>query len=200
MKTVIVKLCGQCDVVLLKYAGEEEIPADLTYADVEQYDYIDELEELGFREETDGAFYMLEYDRLTWEDVTNCDDGEYYSRGEGVMYPNEQPITQLGNQIVTWSHIKDDIYRGDDRFAFQLADNVYGEFVFEIQLADNEDFDPKKLQLIWAAHEIRVVEYGYVANRIMYNGKVSCHVNDYPEFDSYQYSGCYLYDEELEND
>ena len=200
MKTVIVKLCGQCDVVLLKYAGEEEIPADLTSADVEQYDYIDELEELGFREETDGAFYMLEYDRLTWENVTNCDDGEYYSREEGVMYPNEQPITQLGNQIVTWSHIKDDIYRGDDRFAFQLADNVYGEFVFEIQLADNEDFDPKKLQLIWAAHEIRVVEHGYVANRIMYNGKVYCHVNDYPEFDSYQYSGCYLYDEELEND
>ena len=32
-------MCGQCDVVLLKYAGEEEIPADLTSADVEQYDY-----------------------------------------------------------------------------------------------------------------------------------------------------------------
>lgn len=200
MKTVIVKLCGQCDVVLLKYAGEEEIPTDLTSADVEQYDYIDELEELGFHEETSGAFYMLKYDRLTWEDVTNCDDAEYYSREEGVMYPNEQPITQMGNKIATWSYIKDYIYRGDDRFAFQLADNVYGEFVFEIQLADNEDFDPKKLQLIWAAHEIRVVDYGYVADRIMYDGKEYCHMTDYPQFDSYQYSGCYLYDEELEND
>ena len=198
MKTVIVKLCGQCDVVLIKYAGGEEIPTDLTSADVEQYAYIDDLEELGFCDEIHGAFYMLEYDRLTWEDVTNCDD--YYSREEGVMYPNEQPITQMGKEIATWSYIKDYINYGDDCFAFQLADNVYGEFVFEIQLADNEDFDPKKLQLIWAAHEIRVVDYGYVADRIMYDGKEYCHMTDYPQFDSYKYSGCYLYDEELEND
>ena len=67
MKTIKIKLSGQCDVVLLKYAGEEEISTNLTAADVEQYDYIDELEELGFSEETDAAFYMSKYDRLTWE-------------------------------------------------------------------------------------------------------------------------------------
>lgn len=200
MKTIKIKLCGQCDVVLLKYAGEEEISTNLTPADVEQYDYIDELEELGFSEETDAAFYMSKYDRLTWEDVTNCSDDDYYSRELGVMYPNEQSITQLGDKIVTWSYIKDYIYRGDDRFAFQLADNVYGEFVFDIKLDDNEEFDPKKLQLIWAAHEIRVVDYGYVADRIMYNGKVYRHDTDCPEFDSYQYSGCYLYNEEDEDE
>mgnify|MGYP003302987438 CR=1 FL=1 len=44
MKTIKIKLSGQCDVVLLKYAGEEEISTNLTAADVEQYDYIDELD------------------------------------------------------------------------------------------------------------------------------------------------------------
>ena len=43
MKTIKIKLSGQCDVVLLKYAGEEEISTNLTAADVEQDDYIDEL-------------------------------------------------------------------------------------------------------------------------------------------------------------
>ena len=151
-----------------------------------------------FREDTDCAVYMFKYDRLTWEDVTNCDDDEYYSGEVGVMSPNEHPITQMGDNIVTWSYIKDYIYRGNDRFAFQLADNFYGEIEFEIELADNEDFDPKKLQLIWDAHEIRVIDYGYVADCIVYDGKIYGHCTDYPDHSDY-YSGCYLYDEELED-
>jgi hypothetical protein len=45
-----------------------------------------------------------------------------------------------------------------------------------------------------------VVDYGYIADQIMYDGKLLNHETDYPKWENNAYSGCYLYDEEYEDE
>ena len=43
--------------------------------------------------------------------------------------------------------------------------------VFRIELEDNEEFDPKKLQLVKSDYELNFLPYGIVVDYIMYDGK-----------------------------
>lgn len=185
MKTIRIKLCGNFDVVLCKDASDVELTAE----EIEKYEFIEELEEAGLTEETDGFFYMSEYDSLTWADVTDGDDEEC---------SNETPITETGESIFVWDYLKDSQLHTP--FVFQHADSTYGEFEFFIELKDEEEFDPKKLQLIWAGLEVHVVNASYVADCIVYDGKKIIIGGDYPEFDNFAVSSCCLYNDEYEID
>jgi hypothetical protein len=121
MKRIRVKFCGECDVVLLKDVENEGV----TPEEIEEYNDIEDLTEIGFHTETDGVFYMNQkYERLTWEDVTDITEEEYCNREEGVMYPNEKHITELGENVLVWDYIKKNYRMSESGFVFQHADNI----------------------------------------------------------------------------
>lgn len=64
---------------------------------------------------------------------------------------------------------------------------------FEIKLEDDEEFDPKKLQLIKSDYELQFLPFGIVSNGVVYNDKV---VWSDPE-DGYddKYSQRFIYNE-----
>jgi hypothetical protein len=49
--------------------------------------------------------------------------------------------------------------------------------LFRIELNDDEEFDPKKLQLIKSDYEVKFLPYGVVSSLIVYDGK--CYKSDY---------------------
>ena len=56
-------------------------------------------------------------------------------------------------------------------FIFQLFDDNEYEYNYEIELEDDEEFDPKKLQLVKSDYEVSFLPYGIIVDYIMYDGK-----------------------------
>jgi hypothetical protein len=46
------------------------------------------------------------------------------------------------------------------------------EEIFEIEIPNEEEFDPTKLQLINSDNEVEQIPFGIVTNQIMYDGEI----------------------------
>ena len=77
-------------------------------------------------------------------------------------------------------------------FVFQYADDTWAIYDYVIELEDDEEFDPKKLQLVKSDYEVWFLPYGIITEYIMYDGK-TINTDSEPEYDIFSCDGCYLY-------
>lgn len=94
---------------------------------------------------------------------------------------NEDIIKKKGKYIN-----RDDILKADydlvaPFYVLPFDDEAYIENTFCIELEDDEEFDPKKLQLIKSDYEVDFIPYGIVSDKIMYDGK-EIEMYEYPEY------------------
>ena len=181
VKTIRVRLCGQCDVFLMAEPTKEITPDE-----VETYDYLDDMESEGLCGEITTMAFMSMMDRLTYEDITEGfdeDDREY-----GEQHPNETTIIRKGAYITEPYILK----KFSLPFIAQKCDSTYAEYYFDIELERDEEFDLGKLQICKSVEEVSFLPHGIVTDILVYNGKVIEKVNE-PGFDIYRYSGCFIY-------
>lgn len=79
------------------------------------------------------------------------------------------PITKKGKYISRKDHYSKLIT--NPSIANLMCCEKYLTQEFEIELEDNEDFDPLKLQLIKTNYELEFIPYGILTDVIVYNGK-----------------------------
>lgn len=189
MKTIIVTLTGQCEVFMLAQPKTE-----LTPEQVEKYDYIADMEQDGL---VDGWMYELSFmktiDSLTYQDGDDYDDDEDADYDEDAVFgspsENEIPIIEKGKYRQLSEYFAEFV---KIPFVVQHIDSTYVEYEYLIELDDDEEFDPMKLQLLRSDREVEFLPYGIITSNIMYNGKILPTISE-PCFDTYNDSGCFLY-------
>ena len=171
MKTITVRLEGHVEVFLLEKT--DVLDAETIAA----YDYMTELADDGMVDENmiEVAF-MKDIESLTY----SVDDGEYVD------------IVKKGKYIVSNDYLKR-TYGMEMPFVVQHSDSCYADFEYVIELNDDEEFDPMKLQLEKSNYEVGWLPYGIITNHIMYDNRMI--YNQLEKcFDIYAESGCFLYD------
>ena len=150
----------------------------------------------------DGNVYQFENltDKESYNRVPIDDMGLYHLEEDGwldgnlyeipVILSNLEVILSTGDEPV-WSvddegsiditkkkgkYIKSETYFKDMGFESPFYVNDGGSIrvceVFKIELEDDEEFDPKKLQLVKSDYELNFLPYGIIVTYIIYNGKV----------------------------
>jgi hypothetical protein len=66
---------------------------------------------------------------------------------------------------------------------------------YDIELEDDEEFDPKKLQLVKSDYEVSFLPYGIITDYIIYDGKRIDYI-DFFECDE-KYPESFIYDEDI---
>jgi hypothetical protein len=69
------------------------------------------------------------------------------------------------------------------------------ELEYDIELEDDEEFDPKKLQLVKSDYEVSFLPYGIITDYIIYDGKRIDYI-DFFECDE-KYPESFIYDEDI---
>lgn len=143
MKTVEVKVVGT--LLMCEYCSQSK------------YDgYDDEME----------AFYSEYYMTNGWESV----------KGIYIDDDEENVIKKKGK----YAKVRDYFHNlfkeeGDHPLPVDLHTRTYTyedvEFIYEIELEDDEEFDIKKVQLIKSEYEIDPLPYFILAKKILYDGK-----------------------------
>lgn len=169
MKQIVVKISGECEV----YTFVTPL-VDLNWEKVSKYAWIPDMVDDKL---VDDMFYefpfIISLDELTWYD----EDGvEHYIEKKG-KYINRKDY--LSKALPTLP------------FVYQLSDNTYYEFEYIIELKDDEEFDPMKLQLMKSDYEVDFLPYGIITTGIMYDGREITY-EDYADFDLMS-NQCYLY-------
>lgn len=152
MKTVEIKITGKgkycmfenfCEDTDLDWLAQEDIINDYSLHDLEEEDIID------------GELFTFPY--LTTIDSITAD---------GVDIQDSK-----GKYIKTKTFFKDN----GINVPCYAASSTYSTFKYEptylIELEDDEEFDPSKLQLIKVDYEFEFIPYAIVISHIVYNGK-----------------------------
>lgn len=183
MKTVTIKLTGHVEVFLLNHPN-----GAVNAEKISAYDYMTDLEEDGLtsQDTTEVAFLKdideLEYsfDTFDW-DEDDEDNREWTAIGNKGKYVNSK------DYIATKLHM-------EIPYIVQHSDSTWADFEYAIELEDDEEFDPMKLQLVKSDYEASWMPYGIVTNYIMYDNKLI--YNQLEKcFDIYAESGCFLYED-----
>lgn len=182
MKTVTVRLTGHVEVFLLEH------PNGVMDAErISAYDYMTDLEDDGLtcKDMTEVAF-LKEIDELGYSfDVFNLDDDE--DNREWTAIEKKGKYIKSKDYIATKLHM-------EVPYIVQHSDSTFADFEYAIELEDDEEFDPMKLQLVKSNYEASWLPYGIVTNYIMYDNKLI--LNQLEKcFDIYAESGCFLYDD-----
>lgn len=102
-----------------------------------------------------------------------------YNEGEGPIAMNKQKGKYLKTNTL-WEE------RISKPFIFHLFDenDFEYEYCYTVELEDDEEFDPKKVQLVKSDYEVSFLPYGIVTDYIVYDGKkIECtHEPDYDGF------------------
>lgn len=184
MKTIKVTLTGHCEV----FRVAEPI-VDITSDAVESYDYMDDMSNDGMvGEDIIELSFIKNIGRLTWREYNGEQDEEDREFGEPLE--NEEPIVKKGKYVKTGEHFAEFV---KEPFVVQRCDSTYAEFDYLIELDDNEEFDPMKLQLIKSDYEVEFLPYGIITGCIMYDGR-AIPTDTETGFDIYAESGCFLYE------
>lgn len=148
MKTVIVRLEGWCDIFLIDKLTEGEDPSVIN-----DFSYLWELEDEGL---TNGDMreyrFMKTIDKLSYS----------VNGGESI------DIVKKGKYITTRNYIGEDFL---PPYVVQHSDAGNGVYEFSIELADDEEFDPMKLQLEKSDYEVQFLPFGIITSHIWYDGK-----------------------------
>ena len=148
MKTVLVRLEGLCDVYLIDKLNEGVDPSE-----IEDFTYLWELEDEGL---TNGD--MREYCFMkTINKLSYSVDG-----AEPI------DIVKKGKYINTKDYIAEDFM---PPYVVQHSDAGDGVYEYPVELADEEEFDPMKLQLEKSDYEVEFLPYGIITSHIWYDGK-----------------------------
>ena len=106
---------------------------------------------------------------------------------EGVYVGNEEwsedeDITKLKGKYIKRTDVLKKDYKLNPPFYVRCI-NGNTEIVntFCVELEDNEEFDPKQLQLIKSDYEVEFLPYGIVSDTIIYKDK-EIFLNNYPEY------------------
>ena len=184
MKTIKVTLTGHCEVFLLEQPVE-----GVTAEEISGYDYMVDLED---DDKVDGNMielaFIKEIGRLTWREYNGEDDEEDREFGEPLE--NEEPIVKKGKYIKNSEYFAEFV---QEQFVVQHSDSTYVEFDYLIELDNDEEFDPMKLQLIKSDYEVEFLPYGIITSNIMYDGRAIPTCTE-TGFDIYAESGCFLYE------
>lgn len=174
MKKVVIRMEGN----LIAFLAAQLTCDELTRDEVRGYSYISELDDDGY----------IDNDTLSWlAFLKTLDSLEIVVEGG----ENIDIAKKKGKYIKTGSFIKETI-GNNERFVFQHAVDSTDVFRYEIELQDDEEFDPKKLQLVKSDYEVNFLPYGIIVDYIMYDGKKVYTCSDY-EFEE-EYEDCYLYE------
>ena len=150
MKKVIIKVAGEGEVYWMENITPE-FQNNLEAIDTTSDFY--SLEEEGV---LDGSLYELPFIisdlEITWED----EDGQEY------------PITKKGKYIKSKEYLSS---KFNTPFLVQETNGGLIEEVYEIEIPDDEEFDPMKLQLVKSDYEVDFLPYGIVVDHIYYNGE-----------------------------
>lgn len=167
MKTVTVRLEGNVEVFLLEHANGV-VDAERISA----YDYMTDLEEDG----------MVDGDMIELAFIKDIDS----------LTVNEIEIEKKGKYIKSKDYFKEHV--GELPYVVQHSDSTFADFEYVIELNDDEEFDPMKLQLVKSDYEVSFLPYGIVTDYIMYDNKLI--LNQLEKcFDIYAESGCFLYED-----
>ena len=120
---------------------------------VESYDSWDALVEDGIiHEDWIELYFMKTIDKITYkvkdgEEIEITKKGKYIKKDDYILSRVELP------HVVHLAHA-----------------SRYYTFRYYIELQDDEEFDPMKLQLIKSDYEVNYLPYGIVVYQIVYNG------------------------------
>ena len=181
MKTIRVTLAGHCEVFRMA-----DLYAEMTSEEVADYDYIDDLEADG--KVGGGIFefsFMKTIDRLTWRVYNGKDDREF-----GEPHKDDIDIEKRGENQLEKEYIELGLR---EPFVVQRCDSTYAEYEYDIELMDNEVFDPMKLRLVISDNEVEFLPYGIITSGIWYDRRPILTISE-PCFDPYAESGCFLYE------
>ena len=179
MKTVNLKIKGQGIVLQFSHLTEDTNPEI-----IEDYDSWEALQEDGFIEEDWVELpFIQKLDSITYE--VDGEEVEVTKKGKYIKTDN------YINRIVGVPHV------------IHLAHMATGlgsyEFNYEIELEDDEEFDPMKLQLIKSDYEVNYLPYGIVVTEVMYDGKEIDVDENCLCFRNWDTKHIYYYDEDTYN-
>lgn len=181
MKTIRVTLAGHCEVFRMA-----DLYAEMTSDEVKDYDYIDDLEADG--KVGGGIFefsFMKTIDRLTWREYNGEDDREF-----GEPHKDDIDIEKRDEDYLEKEYIELGLR---EPFVVQRCDSTYAEYEYDIELMDNEVFDPMKLRLVISDNEVEFLPCGIITSGIWYDRRSILTISE-PCFDPYAESGCFLYE------
>lgn len=150
MKNIYITISGEGNIYSLENLNDKDnynmVPIDIHYTDLEEDGWLD------------GDLFECPFILTDLKVSLSTDDGE------------EIDITkQKGKYINNKTYFKD---LGFEPPFFVIS--VEGTELYEtytIELSDDEEFDPMKLQLVKSDYELDFLPYGIVLGYIMYDGK-----------------------------
>lgn len=113
------------------------------------------------------------YVYLEFEDILDGDiyDFPYLTRITEITADGEDIQKKKGKYINTPTFFKDEWGITAPCYVQSSCRTTLFEVTYEIELEDDEEFDPKKLQLIKSNYEFEFLPYAIVLPFIMYDGK-----------------------------
>lgn len=171
MKTVRVRLVGHVEVFLI-----EQLNGVCDADKVSAYNYMTDLEDAGI---VDGNMYELAFMKEIGELVYIVDNEEVAITKKGKYIKRADYFHCLGLELP---------------FVVQHSDSTTTDFEYEIEIADDAEFDPMKLQLVKSDYEVSWLPYGIVTDSIVYDGVEYKNALE-TCFDIYSCDECFLYDD-----
>ena len=167
MKTVFVTVKGQGPVYWMENLNEgvdpSEVDTSMSLFDLEDDGVLDgELNEIPFILEGVEVLYT-ENEEPVWE-----------SDSDGAV-----DITKKKGKYLLLNDLFKESYKLVSPFYGIQINNCDIAECFMIELQDDEEFDPKKLQLVKSDYEVEFLPFGISAQEIVYDGKViSCYESE----------------------
>lgn len=166
MKTIFIKLVG--DGVIFRVDNIKDPETNLELLGDTRINYYDAVDE--------------EYVTGEWQEHTllleNLRVYQYDDYDEAADWENEDGINitkKKGKYIKTTTFFKESEVISPFVWGCDSFRNFH--FVYEIEIEDDEEFDPSKLQLIKSDYELEIFPYAIIPE-ISYNGKKYYYINE----------------------
>lgn len=166
MKTIFIKLVG--DGVIFRVDNIKDPETNLELLGDGRINYFDAVDE--------------EYVTGEWQEHTllleNLRVYQYDDYDEAADWENEEGINitkKKGKYIKSKTYFKE--CEVISPFVWGCDSFRNHHFVYEIEIEDDEEFDPSKLQLIKSDYELEIFPYA-ITTEISYNGKKYYYINE----------------------
>ena len=179
MKKVVLTIAGKGEVYWMEnFSSNFEENIDIDVNDLDSLEDICFLEDEGI---LDGDLYELPF-ILSDLEISWSYEGD----------KEKHSINKKGKYIKTKEYLSS-IFKSP--FLVQCINIGWLEHTYEIEISDDEEFEPMKLQLIKSDYEVEFLPYGIIVDHIMYDGKKV----EWDDTDGYINKGgkMYVYDDEI---
>lgn len=161
MKKIIVTVIGEGPVYWMENLTDkksyEYVPLDMGFNELEEDGWLDEnLIEIPLILEDVQVLVSSDQEEPVWDE---CDEGAI-------------DITKKKGKYILTKNYFSEVIGVNSPFYYQQIKYCRIMETFTICLEDNEEFDPKKFQLIKSDYELSFLPYAIVSQLAMYNGKL----------------------------